>query len=166
MLFRSNLVCTVATGPQARKVMIWDDNRQRFIGEVSVRSVVKSVKMRRDRMIIVCQNKICVYNLENLKVVNQMDTLDNPSGLCEVSQTVAPMILVCPGVIKGQVRIENDAAGRKSKFVMAHSSRIVCLAISLDGRLLATASSKGTLIRVFNTTDLSLLKEVVVLLVP
>lgn len=42
---------------------------------------------------------------------------------------------------------------------MAHDSRIAAFSLTQDGRLLATASSKGTLVRIFNTLDGSLLQE-------
>jgi hypothetical protein len=42
----------------------------------------------------------------------------------------------------------------------AHGSTLACLAMSADGRLLATASSKGTLVRVFSADDGIKLQEV------
>ena len=69
------------------------------------------------------------------------------------------MVLVCPGLQKGQVRIEHYAS-KRTKFVLAHDSRIACFALTQDGSLLATASSKGTLVRIFNTVDGTLRQEV------
>lgn len=51
-----------------------------------------------------------------------------------------------------QVRIELYDV-RRTKFVAAHSAALACLALSLDGKLLATASERGTLVRIFNTSD-------------
>ena len=51
-----------------------------------------------------------------------------------------------------QVRIELYDV-KRTKFVQAHSTSLACLALSLDGNLLATASERGTLVRVFNTSD-------------
>ncbi|KAE9611934.1 putative transcription factor WD40-like family [Lupinus albus] len=68
------------------------------------------------------------------------------------------MVLACPGLQKGQVRVEHYAL-KRTKFIMAHDSRIACFALTQDGGLLATASNKGTLVRVFNTLDGSLLQE-------
>ena len=42
---------------------------------------------------------------------------------------------------------------RRTKFVQAHSTALACLALSLDGKLLATASERGTLVRIFSTND-------------
>ncbi|CAE6081000.1 unnamed protein product [Arabidopsis arenosa] len=163
MLFRCNILALVGGGPDPQyppnKVMIWDDHQGRCIGELSFRSDVRSVRLRRDRIIVVLEQKIFVYNFSDLKLMHQIETIANPKGLCAVSQGVGSMVLVCPGLQKGQVRIEHYAS-KRTKFVMAHDSRIACFALTQDGHLLATASSKGTLVRVFNTVDGTLRQEV------
>ncbi|KAF5945968.1 hypothetical protein HYC85_016196 [Camellia sinensis] len=163
MLFRCNILALVGGGSEPQyplnKVMIWDDHQGRCIGELSFRSEVKSVRLRRDRIVVVLLQKIFVYNFSDLKLLHQIETIANPKGLCEVSHLSASMVLVCPGLQKGQVRVEHYAS-KRTKFVMAHDSRIACFALTHDGRLLATASSKGTLVRIFNTLDGSLLQEV------
>ncbi|XP_050896240.1 autophagy-related protein 18a [Lathyrus oleraceus] len=92
-------------------------------------------------------------------VLHQIETIANPKGLCEVSHHLETMVLACPGLQKGQIRVEHYAS-KRTKFILAHDSRIACFNITQDGLLLATASSKGTLIRIFNTLDGSLLQEV------
>ncbi|KAK4785816.1 hypothetical protein SAY86_002505 [Trapa natans] len=163
MLFRCNILALVGRGPNPlyppNKVMIWDDHQSRCIGELSFRSEVRSVRLRRDRIIVVLEQKVFVYNFADLKLLHQIETIANPKGLCAVSQTVGSLVLVCPGLQKGQVRIEHYAT-RRTKFIMAHDSRIACFALSQDGMLLATASTKGTLVRVFNAVDGTLLQEV------
>lgn len=42
---------------------------------------------------------------------------------------------------------------RRTKFIQAHSSNLACLALSLNGKLLATASDRGTLVRIYATAD-------------
>ncbi|KAM5561194.1 hypothetical protein ABKV19_022010 [Rosa sericea] len=163
MLFRCNILTIVGGGPDPlyspNKVMIWDDHQSRCIGELSFRSEVKAVKLRRDRIVVVLVQKIFVYNFADLKLLHQIETIANPKGLCEVSHVGPQAVLVCPGLQKGQIRVEHYGS-KRTKFIMAHDSRLACFALTQDGRLLATASSKGTLIRVFNTLDGSLLQEV------
>ncbi|GMI66578.1 autophagy 18a, PEROXISOME UNUSUAL POSITIONING 2 [Hibiscus trionum] len=163
MLFRCNILALVGGGPDPQyppnKVMIWDDHQSRCIGELSFRSEVRSVRLRRDRIVVVLEQKIFVYNFADLKLLHQIETIANPKGLCAVSQGAGSLVLICPGLQKGQVRVEHYAS-KRTKFIMAHDSRIACFALSQDGQMLATASSKGTLVRIFNTVDGSLLQEV------
>jgi WD repeat-containing protein 45 len=58
--------------------MIWDDHQSRCIREISFRS---PVRQHRDRIVVVLE-KIFLYNLEDLKLVHQIDTAPNPKGLC------------------------------------------------------------------------------------
>ncbi|GMH25964.1 hypothetical protein Nepgr_027807 [Nepenthes gracilis] len=163
MLFRCNILALVGGGPDPQypvnKVMIWDDHQSRCIGELSFRSEVRGVRLRRDRIVVVLEQKVFVYNFADLKLLHQIETIANPKGLCAVSQSPGNLVLVCPGLQKGQVRVEHYAS-KRTKFIMAHDSRIACFALTQDGAVLATASTKGTLVRVFNTVDGTLLQEV------
>ncbi|KAL2940967.1 Autophagy-related protein 18a [Bienertia sinuspersici] len=161
MLFRSNIFALVESHPTSppHKVIIWDAHRSSCLCELSFRSDVRSVRLRNDRIIVVLLHKIFVYNFLDLKLLHQIETFANPKGLCEVSSLANSFVLVCPGLEKGQIRVEHFGS-KRTKFVLAHDSVIASMALTLDGRLLATASSKGTLVRVFNTLDGSLLQEV------
>ncbi|XP_023515100.1 autophagy-related protein 18a-like [Cucurbita pepo subsp. pepo] len=163
MLFRCNILALVGGGPEPQyppnKVMLWDDHQSRCIGELSFRSAVRGVRLQRDRIIVILEQKVFVYNFADLKLLHQIETIANPKGLCAVSQLSSSLVLVCPGLIKGQVRVEHYAS-RRTKFIMAHDSRVACFALTTNGQLLATASSKGTLVRIFNTIDGNLLQEV------
>nr|KYP71337.1 WD repeat domain phosphoinositide-interacting protein 3 [Cajanus cajan] len=88
-----------------------------------------------------------------------IETFLNPKGLCAVSHLSDSLVLACPGLHKGQIRVEHYAQ-KKTKFISAHDSRIACFALTLDGQLIATASTKGTLIRIFDTDQGTLLQEV------
>ena len=58
----------------------------------------------------------------------------------------------------GSVNIKNYDTGKEST-INAHQNMLSCISLSSNGSLLATASEKGTLIRVYNTSDGTLLKE-------
>ncbi|KAI3470986.1 hypothetical protein Pfo_027649 [Paulownia fortunei] len=163
MLFRCNILALVGSKVNTQyppnKVIIWDDHQSRCIGEFSFRSEVRAVKLRRDRVVVVLEHKIYVYNFMDLKLLHQIETLANPRGLCCLSHHLNTSVLACPGLRRGQVRVEHFGLNM-TKLINAHDSKIACLTLTMDGLLLATASVRGTLIRIFNTMDGTLLQEV------
>jgi len=162
MLFRCNILALVGGGRNPRyppnKVMIWDDHQNRCIGELSFRSEVKAVKLRRDRVVVVLEYKIYVYNFADLKLVDHIETIANTKGLCALCPYASNTVLVCPGLQKGHVRIELYDL-KKTTLVPAHETALACFALNYDGTKLATASEKGTLIRIFDTTSGAPLQE-------
>jgi len=162
MLFRTNLLALVGGGRNPRfppnKVMIWDDHQNRCIGELSFRSEVKAVKLRRDRVVVVLSTKIYVYRFSDLHLQDQMNTLPNPRGLVALCPDNNNTVLACLGINKGSVRVELYDS-RKSTLIPAHESELSQIALNLDGTRLATASDKGTLIRIFDTYSGELLQE-------
>jgi WD40 repeat protein len=56
-----------------------------------------------------------------------------------------------------QIRVELYDR-RQTRFISAHSNSLCCITLSLDGKRLASASEKGTLVRVWNTADGQLLQ--------
>lgn len=163
MLFRSNILALVGAGTNSQyppsKVIIWDDYERRCIGEFSFRSDVRAVKLRRDRIVVVVEHKIYVYNFTDLKLLQQIETLANPRGLCCLSHHSNTFVLACPGLQRGLIRIEHFGLNM-TKLIKAHDSHVACLTLTMDGLLLASASTKGTLIRIFNTMDGTRLQEV------
>ncbi|CAI9112458.1 OLC1v1012910C1 [Oldenlandia corymbosa var. corymbosa] len=166
MLFRCNIMALVSGGgkdkpiPPPNKVIIWDDFQRQSIGELSFRSEARGVKLRKDRIVVVLEHKIHVHDFPGLRPLNDIETISNPKGLCALSQgPTESFVLVCPGQRKGQVRVEHHAPSRKTRFIPAHESEIACLALSQDGQLVATASARGTLVRVFNTHNGELVQE-------
>ncbi|KAG2446223.1 hypothetical protein HXX76_000815 [Chlamydomonas incerta] len=168
MLFRCNILAIVGGGAAPRypptKTMIWDDHQGKCIGEMSFRSQVRAVRLRRDRIVVALEHKVLVYNFADLKLLHQTETAANPRGLVAISSVAAASsstdntVLACPGLHTGQVRIELYDR-RQTKFIAAHTNALCCLALSLCGKRLATASEKGTLVRVWNTADGQLLQE-------
>ncbi|TDH65381.1 hypothetical protein CCR75_002034 [Bremia lactucae] len=176
MLFRCNILAIVGGGRNPRyppnKVMIWDDHQSRNIGELSFRSEVKAVKLRRDRVVVVLQNKIYVYNFckslvkivshtlddPDLKLVDHIETIANPKGLCALCPNPSNTVLACPGVTRGTVRIELYDL-RKTTLITAHEAELSQICLNLDGTRLATASDKGTLIRIFDTQSGQITQE-------
>lgn len=157
MLFRCNLLALVGGGMSPRyppnKVMIWDDHRGKCIGELSFRQKVLSVKMRRDRIAVALTTRVYLYNFSDLRLLDTIHTTSNPQGLLSLSTATfhnSPTTLACPSLTKGEIRVE-DYTHRHTSLISAHESPVVAMELSMDGALLATASGKGTIIRVFHS---------------
>eukprot|EP00753_Platysulcus_tardus_P009071 PLAT1791.1.p1 GENE.PLAT1791.1~~PLAT1791.1.p1 ORF type:complete len:401 (+),score=228.29 PLAT1791.1:55-1257(+) len=154
MLFRCNILALVGGGSNPRfppnKVMIWDDLQNRCIGELSFRSEVKAVKLRRDRIVVVLQTKLYVYNFVDLKLIDHIETHSNPKGLCALCPHSTNTVLACPGLQRGHVKVELYNI-RKTTTIDAHEAELSCMALNMEGTRLATSSEKGTLVRLFDT---------------
>jgi WD40 repeat protein len=178
MLFRSNILALVGGGLNPRhpphKVMIWDDHQSRSIGEISFKSDVLAVRLRRDRVVVVVSRTVYSYNFRyracraaaltrcnacrDLKLVDRIETVANPLGLCALSPGSSRSVLACPGRMRGRIRVELYDLS-KSTHIQAHESDLVAIALNTEGSLVATASEKGTLIRVFDTSTGALVHE-------
>ena len=160
MLFRCNIFALVGGGTHPKfpnnKVLLWDDNQQKCIGELSYKSPVKNVKLRKDKIIVVLEERIYVYNFSDLRLVDAIDTYINPKGLCSVSADDAAIMACLEKDKKGTVRLVNYQTN-KNTTIDAHTSGISCMSLNFSGSLLATASDKGTIIKIFSTADPSII---------
>lgn len=75
--------------------MLWDDHRVKCIGEMSFRTEVKAVKLKGDRIVVVLESKIFVYNFSDLKLLEHIETSPNPLGLCSLNTEGDQSILAC-----------------------------------------------------------------------
>lgn len=164
-LHRSNLLALVAGGSRPKfaenTVILWDNHLEKFVLELTFPSKVLAVKMRTDKLFVAERDQIHCFTMpNNVKKMFTVSTRNNPSGLFEVSSyTNSERQLLCfPGHRIGSVQIldlTNCQPGASSSpvYVNAHENEIAYLAMNQQSTLLATASQKGTLIRVFDTTS-------------
>lgn len=111
LLFRCNLMALVGGGPTphapSHRVLIWDDHIPKEAGELSFRQNVLNVKLRKDAIAVALRDRVYVYHLADLSLRDKIYTADNPHGLLCLSTHVQPeMVLACPSVTTGHVRVE------------------------------------------------------------
>ena len=163
MLKKTNILALVGSdnnmNHKRSKLIIWDDHQKKPLSELKFNQNIMNVKLRKDKIIVVCRDKIYVFNLSTFKNMDIIETGDNSHGIVGVSYEPEQTFLAYPDKKKGQVRIKNY---EKSSvfFINAHENNIAYITLSYDGSLLATASEQGTLIRIFNTDNGDLLQEV------
>ncbi|XP_063559051.1 WD repeat domain phosphoinositide-interacting protein 4 isoform X6 [Gorilla gorilla gorilla] len=156
MLHRSNLLALVGGGSSPKfseiSVLIWDDAREgkdskeKLVLEFTFTKPVLSVRMRHDKIVIVLKNRIYVYSFpDNPRKLFEFDTRDNPKaahptphlhtlGLCDLCPSLEKQLLVFPGHKCGSLQL-------------------------VPGTVVASASQKGTLIRLFDTQSKEKLVE-------
>ena len=163
MLKTTNILALVGGGKKPKfplnKIIIWDDNKIKVIGELRFNSIVLNLKIKMDRIIGVCEKKIYIFNINTLDTIDMYDTYENINGIVSLSSGDFISVLAFPFKKKGTVKIVNFNSHSQPLPINAHESGIACLSINQNGTLLATASDKGTLIRVYNVQESKLITE-------
>ena len=162
MLYRCNLLALVGGGRNPRyppnKVMIWDDHQNKCVGELMFKNQVHAVRLRREYIVVALETKVYYYRFKDLKLLVQIPTYSNRKGLISMCSEMNTNILAIPGTARGSVRVELFDIN-KNVTIQCHSSELAQLVLSKDGKILATASDKGTLIRLWDTHSGGALRE-------
>ncbi|XP_047571535.1 WD repeat domain phosphoinositide-interacting protein 4 isoform X3 [Lutra lutra] len=152
-------------------VLIWDDAREgkdskdKLVLEFTFTKPVLAVRMRHDKIVIVLRNRIYVYSFpDNPRKLFEFDTRDNPKGLCDLCPSLEKQLLVFPGHKCGSLQLVDLASTKPGTSsapftINAHQSDIACVSLNQPGTVVASASQKGTLIRLFDTQSKEKLVE-------
>lgn len=175
MLFQSNIFALVGGGSKpiadTNKLLLWDDAQQAVVTEMAMVSSIKAVTLRVDRILVATAHHVHVYTLAlHPQLLQIYDTADNENGCLAVCHGLPPGVsnaqeaawIAFPGRQKGHVQLADLADPKRTgtmPIIQAHEGALAALTISRDGRYLATASDKGTLIRVHDAHSGDLLYE-------
>ncbi|CAH1116420.1 unnamed protein product [Phaedon cochleariae] len=159
-LFSSSLVAVVSlTAPRKLKVCHFKKGTE--ICNYSYSNTILAVKLNRARLVVCLEESLYIHNIRDMKVLHTIrDTPPNPQGLCALSINSDNCYLAYPGSSTiGEVQIFDAINLHAKTMIHAHDSPLAALGFSPNGTRIATASEKGTVIRVFSVTDASKLYE-------
>jgi hypothetical protein len=109
-MYKTNVIVLVYE-QQRNKVVIWDDHEKKNRTEITFNAnqLIMNVKLRKDMMIVVLNEKAFIFNFVTLKLIEQVDTFPNPTGLCALSQAEKPIskIICLPAQEKGSLKVLN-----------------------------------------------------------
>jgi WD40 repeat protein len=166
-LSENPLVAMVGTADNTEmpcdRIFFWNDSVGSRLGDFGFHSPVVNLMMRRDRFIAVCEKtvrskQVSVYSLSKMSSLAKFDTVDNPTGVAAISYDTSVFVLAILDVVQGSVRVHNFTRS-ETKTAALHNSPISLVALDFQGRLCATASQQGTVIRVFRCEDMAVLYE-------
>ena len=92
-----------------------------------------------------------MYNFQNLKLLEVVDTCSNPKGICAVSPSKEVCVIAVPEKTAGSVRVVHIDKASKIVNINAHQSPISALALNNEGTILATTSDKVSWVVGLNT---------------
>ena len=158
MLKKTNILALTGGGKipcfPLNQLVIWDDHQGKIISMLRFNDNIINIRLRCDKIIVVLQKKIYIFNVNTLETISSFESFNNPLGLISLSNgDNNKLITAFPYESQGKVYIGNCFSEKMEKIsiISAHDSKLACISLNKDGTLLATSSDKGTLIRIYTT---------------
>ncbi|KDR83857.1 hypothetical protein GALMADRAFT_262220 [Galerina marginata CBS 339.88] len=165
------------------KVIVWNDALGKEVAELEFRERVRGLTCRRGWLAVSLRRRVVVFQVgESVTRFGEWDTCDNPRGLLAIATAPYSTLLVIAGHQIGHVQLIHlppcplpvprgpppSTPPRKPppppskhpvSIIAAHTSALTTLAIPASGRLLATTSVRGTLVRIWDSITGKLVRE-------
>uniref|UniRef100_A0A674D7M4 WD repeat domain, phosphoinositide interacting 2 n=1 Tax=Salmo trutta TaxID=8032 RepID=A0A674D7M4_SALTR len=153
-LFSSSLVAIVSL-KAPRKLKVCHFKKGTEICNYSYSNTILAVRLNRQRLIVCLEESLYIHNIRDMKVLHTIrETPSNPSGLCALSISSDNCYLAYPGSATiGEVQVFDTVNLRAANMIPAHDSPLAAVVFDASGTKLATASEKGTVIRVFSIPE-------------
>ncbi|KAL1709236.1 WD40-repeat-containing domain protein [Schizophyllum commune] len=159
------------------KVVFWDDVLGAEVAELEFRERVRGVTCRRGWLVVALRRRVVIFQLckedPQIRRHSEYDTCENLKGLAALATAPHSTLLAIPGRQMGHVQLIHlppcapppptpsrpapplkpppTPSKRPVPMIIAHDSGLTTLTVPPSGRLLATTSSRGTLVRVWDT---------------
>ncbi|KAK0230799.1 SVP1-like protein 2 [Armillaria fumosa] len=185
-LHTSSLLFLLGGGPSPlyppNKVVVWDDAIGSPVAELEFRERVRGLACRRGWLSVALRRRVVVFEVgDRVTRYGEWDTCDNPKGLVALATAAYSTLLAIPGRQMGHVQLvhlspcvppvpkgppldvppppPSPPTKHPVSIIAAHTSALTTLTLPPSGRLLATTSSRGTLVRIWDSHTGKLVRE-------
>ena len=142
--------------PPTKLLLFSGDQRS---NTVPVGAVIRRVRMVTNRAIVLTVATACVVNFRGEKLYEVEASGGTITSTAPLVASFQNSLCAFPDVCVGSVRVLDWQSLVVGPTIRAHQTAVSALAMSLDGAALATASERGTLVRIWNSADGSQLNE-------
>merc|ERR1711874_542377 len=147
----------VVSGANPRTLQVCHFKKGTEICRYSYNDRIRAVRMNRSRLVVCLEESLYIHNIRDMKVIHTITcTPPNPSGLIALScDTTNYCFLAYPGHSHtGQLQVfDADSTLAVRVVIPAHEGQLAAITFSRTNTRVATASVKGTIIRIFDTRD-------------
>ncbi|XP_056143713.1 WD repeat domain phosphoinositide-interacting protein 1 isoform X2 [Lampris incognitus] len=153
-LFSSSLVVVVSMATP-RRMNVYHFKKGTEICNYSYSNDIVAVRLNRQRLVVCLEESIYIHNIKDMKLLKTLlNTPSNPSGLCALSINHSNSYLAYPGSATiGEIVVYDSNKLSTVTMIPAHDSPLAAISFNALGTQLASASQKGTVIRVFSIPD-------------
>ncbi|XP_070712204.1 WD repeat domain phosphoinositide-interacting protein 1 isoform X2 [Pempheris klunzingeri] len=153
-LFSSSLVVVVSSA-MPQRMNIYHFKKGTEICNYSYPNNILAVKLNRQRLVVCLEESIYIHNIKDMKLLKTLlNTPSNSSGLCALSINHSNSYLSYPGSATiGEIIVYDTNNLNTVTMIPAHDSPLAALTFNASATKLASASERGTVIRVFSIPE-------------
>ncbi|XP_074080828.1 WD repeat domain phosphoinositide-interacting protein 1 isoform X2 [Macrotis lagotis] len=153
-LFSSSLV-VVVSHTKPRQMNVYHFKKGTEICNYSYSSNILSIRLNRQRLLVCLEESIYIHNIKDMKLLKTiLDIPINPTGLCALSINHSNSYLAYPGSLTtGEIVLYDGNTLKTVCTIPAHDGPLAAITFNSVGSKLASASEKGTVIRVFSVPE-------------
>uniref|UniRef100_A0A8C9VHY7 WD repeat domain, phosphoinositide interacting 1 n=1 Tax=Scleropages formosus TaxID=113540 RepID=A0A8C9VHY7_SCLFO len=153
-LFSSSLVVVVSLA-LPRRMNVYHFKKGTEICNYSYSNNILAVRLNRQRLIVCLEESIYIHNIKDMKLLKTLlNTPSNPTGLCALSNNHSNSYLAYPGSATiGEIIVYDANSPSTVTTIPAHDSPLAAVTFNASGTKLASASERGTVIRVFSIPE-------------
>ncbi|XP_078807189.1 WD repeat domain phosphoinositide-interacting protein 1 isoform X6 [Oryzias latipes] len=153
-LFSSSLVVVVSRAVPQR-MTIYHFKKGTEICSYSYSSNILAVKLNRQWLVVCLEESIYIHNIKDMKLIQTLlNVPPNPSGLCALSINNSNSFLAYPGsATTGEIVVYGANTLSTVTVISAHDAPLAALTFNTSANKLASASERGTVIRVFSIPE-------------